>query len=127
MQPPTPPEVAAQIIHAVSRHVEFDLAPLQAHVRERLLEPSKEYIWERAERIVGDEIDAKYARQLVAQCGRAIGEAVHDLVQLAEQCRDALADLQQHGPESWIFGAIRHHLAFETTWEVLNERDECRA
>src|SRR5206468_9151 len=89
----------------------FELVPLQEHLGERLAEPSEEYIWEHAERIVRDEIDAKYASQLVAQCGRALGEAVHDLLLVAEQCRDALDDLQQHGAESWIFGAIRHHLA----------------
>jgi len=124
---PSPPELAAQIVAAVSEHVEFELAPLKAHLRERLAEPSEEYIWERAERVVRDEIDASWRLEVRAQCGRALAKAVDDGLQVAEHCRDALEDLRQNGGESWIYGAIRHHLAFETAWEVLNEQDECRA
>ena len=124
---PSPPELAAQIVAAVSEHVEFELAPLKAQLREQLEEPSEEYIWERAERVVRDEIDASWRLEVRAQCGRALAKAVDDVPQVAEQCRDALEDLRQNGRESWIYGAIRHHLAFETAWEVLNEQDECRA
>jgi len=131
VNPPAPPELAAQIITAVYGHVEFELASLRAHLLERLDEPSDEYIWERAERIVADEIDATSAAELVAQCGRALSRAVDDLVQFGEGCRDALDDLQQNRAESWIFGAIRHQLAFDTAWDTLDERHgverhECR-
>jgi hypothetical protein len=121
---PSPPELAAQIVAAVSEHVEFELAPLEAHLREQLEEPSEEYIWERAERIVRDEIDASWMPEVVAQCERALAEALQDLALVPEQRRGALEDLRRNGRESWIYGAIRHHLAFETTWEVLTERDE---
>jgi hypothetical protein len=122
MKPPKPPELAMNIISAVSSHVEFDLVPLRANLLERLEEPSEEYIWPRAERIVEDGIDSSWAPELLAQCEQALEKAHDEFLVSAAHCREASDDLQLNGRESWIAGAIRHHLAFETAWETLDER-----
>lgn len=132
MDPPMPPEPAGQIIAAVWFCVDFDRAPLRAHLLEQLKEPSGEYIWPRAERIVAEEIDAAWAPELIAQCERALPEATGDLPQAVEECREALDDLRQNGAGAWIFRAIRYQLAFDTAADTLDERHgvqrhECHA
>ena len=122
MKPPTPPELAMDIISAVSSHVEFDLEPLGADLLERLEEPSEEYIWPRAERIVEDAIDSSWAPELVAQCAQTLDQAHDYFLVAAAHCREASEDLEANGRESWIAGAIRHHLAYETAWNTLDER-----
>jgi len=126
MDPPKPPKLAGQIIAAVWFRVEFDRAPLRAHLFEQLKEPSGEYIWPRAERIVADEIDAVCAPELVAQCERALPEATGDLPEAVEDCRAALDDLRQNGAGAWIFRAIRYQVAFDTAADTLNERRAVR-
>ncbi len=122
MKPPKPPELAMDIISAVSSHVEFDLGPLRTDLLERLEGPSEEYIWARAERIVEDAVDSSWAPELVAQCEQALAKAHDDFLVAAAHCLEAAEDLEAHGRESWIAGAIRHHLAHETAWNTLDER-----
>ena len=56
------------------------------------------------------------APELIAQCEQALDKAHDDFLVAAAHCREA------NGRESWIAGAIRHHLAQETVWNTLDER-----
>jgi len=38
----------------------------------------------------------------------------------------AAEDLEANGAESWIAKAVRHHFAFETVWDTLDERHASR-
>lgn len=100
----------------------FDLEPLRAALLERVEEPSAEYIWPRAERIVEDTIDTAWAAELLEQCERALEEARADFLATACRCDEAADDLRLNGRESWIAKAIRHRLAFETAWDTLDDR-----
>ena len=122
MKPPEPAEMAMNIISCVTSHVEFDLRPLQADLLEKLEEPSEEYIWPRAERIVEDAIDSSWAPELVAQCEQALDKAHDALLVMAARCREAGEDLQANGRDSWIAGAVRHDLAVRTAWDTVDEQ-----
>lgn len=122
MEPPKPAELAMNIIFAVTGHVEFEIEPLRSDLLEKLEEPFDEYIWPHAERIVEDAIDSAWLPELLAQCERAAGKAHDEFLAMASRCLEAVEDLEQNGRDSWIAGAVRHHLAFETAWATLDER-----
>jgi len=120
--PPASPELAMEIVSAVARHVKFDLEPLRRQLLERLEEQSEDDIWERAERIVEDAIDSTWPEELAAQCEQGLEAAREDFLVAAARCEEAADELRLKGGESWIAGAIRHRLAFDTAWETLDER-----
>jgi len=53
---------------------------------------------------------------------QALAQAHGRLLRAAAQCLDAAEDLEANGAESWIAKAVRHHFAFETVWDTLDER-----
>jgi hypothetical protein len=118
---PEPVELAEDLVCAVGRHLRFDLAPLRAELAERLREPSEEYVWPRAERIVSDLIDSVWSQELVDQCERAVADAHEGFLVAAARCLGLADELATEGREAWIAGAMRHRLAFDATWDVLAE------
>ncbi len=127
-----PPELAGEIIPAVTNKAELDLEPIRAELLTRLEEPSEEYIWPRAERIAEDAIDSIWPAELHEQCAQGLQRAHEQFLRAAAQCLDAADDLEANGRESWIARAVRHHFAFEAVWDTLDERHgveshECQA
>jgi hypothetical protein len=121
MDPPKPVELAERIVSDVARGVAPDLAPVRAHLGERLLEAEDEDVWPRAERIATEALAGRWDAELADLCARGLADA-HELALVqAQRCLDAALDLEQRGVESWIAGAVLHRLAFDVSWDVLGE------
>ncbi|HZO95876.1 MAG TPA: hypothetical protein VFB42_00740 [Gaiellaceae bacterium] len=137
--PPAPgpsPELADDVISAVARHVEVDLAPVEAELLERLEEPApdppREAVLERAERLACEAIDTTRSDELVAECARGLAGAREHFLAAARCCDEAAEELRARRGDSWIARAIRHRLAFEAVWDTVDERHgvqwhECEA
>jgi hypothetical protein len=118
---PKPAELAARIVSDVVDGVRPDLAPVRAHLAERLLELDGQDVWAQAEGIATEALAGLWEAELGPLCARGLGDA-HELALVqAQRCLDASRDLEEHGVESWIAGAVLHRLAFDVSWDVLAE------
>jgi hypothetical protein len=120
--PPKPLEVAERVITDVTSGVRFDLGAVCSELREHLREDDdEEYVWPRAERIAAASLRTYWPDELEEQCRRALADAHELALMQADGCLAAAHDLEDRGLESWIAGAVLHHLACDAAWEVVPE------
>lgn len=86
--------------------------------------PDDEYIWPRAERIAGKALHDIFGERIEEQCRLGLQHAHEIALAQATSCIEAKADLEAHGVDSWIAGAVLHALAFETAWDVFGTNPE---
>lgn len=124
MKPPVPVKVAERIISDVNDAVKLDHTLAHEPLRQGLRVPDDEYIWPRAERIAGKALRDILGEQIEEQCRLGLEHAHETALAQAASCVDARADLDAHGADSWIAGAVLHVLAFETAWDVFGANPE---
>ena len=124
MRPPSPLEVAERIIGDVNGAVKLDHTLAYEPLREGLRVPDDEYIWPRAERIAGKALHDIFGERIEEQCRLGLQHAHEIALAQATSCIEAKADLEAHGVDSWIAGAVLHALAFETAWDVFGTNPE---